>query len=64
MHVNCNKLIPIKELVHAAFTEGNILVLNKKLKKNKLNKDRYHMRYYRAYEKINPDKCFLPLCPS
>ncbi len=64
MHVNCNKLIPIRELVHAAFSEGNILFLDKTKKKNKTNREQYHMRYYRAYKKLNPDALFLPISLS
>ena len=53
IHVNCNKLIPIRNLIKIAFMEGNILLLDKSLKKNSNNRDRYHMRYYRAYRRIN-----------
>ena len=61
MHVNSNKLVPIKELVGSAFMDGHILVLDKTLKKTKDNRERFHMRFYRAYKKLNDPSRPFPL---
>jgi hypothetical protein len=61
VHVNSDRLIPIKELVSILFDDGNILVRDIRLKKNKSNRERYHMRFYRAYKKINPEHWLLPI---
>ncbi len=64
VHINSNKLTPIYDLVATAFIEGHILVLDYTLKKNKENKERYHMRFYRAYKRLNDINRNMPLCFS
>lgn len=64
MHVNSDKLIPIRELIHATLYDGDILILDKTKKKTKENRDRYHLKYYRAYRRINPIDKFLPIILS
>jgi len=64
IHVNCDRLKPIKDLVKVIFTDGNIIFRDKSLKKTKENRTRYHMRFYRAYKKLNEDDNFLPIILS
>ena len=64
IHINSERLIPIKTIVHAIFTDGNILIRDHSLKKTKKNKDRFHMRYYRAYIKVNPEGETIPMVLS
>lgn len=53
IHVNSDRMKPIHELVYAIFNDGNIIYQDKSLKKNKYNRERFHMKYYRAYRKLN-----------
>lgn len=53
IHVNSNKLKPIHEFINMVMLQGNIVTLDKSKKKTPENKDRFHLRYYRAYRKIN-----------
>lgn len=61
IHVNCDRLVPIKELIYEMFYEGNIMVRDKSFKKTPENRHRYHMRYYRAYRKANIEDDRLPI---
>lgn len=61
IHVNSDKLTPIKHLIEEMFYDGNIVVRDKSYKKTKHNKHRYHMRFYRAYRKINIENEKLPI---
>lgn len=64
MHINSNKLIPIRDLISAVLRDGNIVVLDTDMKKTKSNRDRFHMRYYRAYRRANPTSWVLPIFPN
>ena len=61
LHINSNRLREIRHLVESAFYEGNILILDTTYKKTRTNRDRYHLRFYRAYKKINDDDDCIPL---
>jgi len=64
IHVNSERLKPIRDLVSVIFQDGNILVRDKSKKKTKHNKERFHMRFYRAYKKLNDIDGFLPIVMS
>lgn len=64
MHINCNKLRPLRELVNTAFHDGSILIRDRSLKKTTENRERYHMRYYRAYVNLNYDHYQYPISIS
>ena len=51
--LNSDKLTPIKEIVKTFMIGGDILVPDSEhLSKNR-NKNRYHMRFFRAYKRLN-----------
>mgnify|MGYP006323706135 CR=1 FL=1 len=51
--LNSDKLTPIKEIVKTFMIGGDILVPDSDhLSKNR-NKNRYHMRFFRAYQRLN-----------
>ena len=51
--LNSDKLTPIKEIVKTFMIGGDILVPDSDhLSKNR-NKNRYHMRFFRAYKRLN-----------
>lgn len=64
MHINCNKLLPIKDIICTSMTNGIILIRDHSFKKTSANKDRYHLRYYRVYRRINYNDALLPMCLS
>jgi hypothetical protein len=65
VHLNCEKLRPIKRMVHTLFQEGEILYHLPEIRKTKHNRHKYHMRYYRAYVHVNSDeRRKFPLCYS
>lgn len=51
--LNSDKLTPIKEIVKTFMIGGDILVPDSEhLSKNR-NRNRYHMRFFRAYKRLN-----------
>ena len=53
IHINSSSLIPIKQFVTMMLLHGNIIIRDYSYKKTKHNSDKFHLRYYRAYKKIN-----------
>lgn len=64
IHVNCDKLAPINNLVKLLLLQGNILYRDKKIKKTDRNRHRFFMKYYRVYRKVNPAHELYPICQS
>lgn len=64
IHINCDRLKPIRYLVTSAFMDGNILIRDKSARKTPKNREQFHMRFYRAYKKINPPFTFYPIVLS
>jgi hypothetical protein len=64
-HVNCDRIGPIRDFVHKIMEEGDILLFQPEFVKTRNNRDRYHLRFYRAYRRINGEEGrTYPLCYS
>jgi len=58
---NSNKLKPIKKLVETFILGGDILVPNDDASSETRNKNRYHMKYFRAYKRLNSTQIRNPI---
>lgn len=53
VHINCNRLVHIKDFISDMLINGELVVRDFTMKKTSKNKGRYHHRFYRAYKIIN-----------
>ena len=61
MHINCGELKSIHQLVLSILMEGNIIYQDKSFTKTPENADRFFMRYYRVYIKVNRGNELYPI---